>query len=179
MNEATVRRIVSETVQAAAAQIAAAAQAQNSEKSDNSGNSGSTTSSDQAARLGLPQFRLRDVGYFDPAPGPAVEVKDNQNVYHNVFSCTTRLRVKATTMRTSLLRQNLDSCLLDAAENWYTNELAHLSRIDLRNDINGVKEWCNALEARFRDSSSKSLATLEAIRYTVKDARSRRDPLDY
>ena len=85
MNEATVRRIVSETVQAAAAQIAAAAQAQNSEKSDNSGNSGSTTSPDPAARLGRPQFRHRDVGYFDPAPGPAIEVKDNHNVYHNVF----------------------------------------------------------------------------------------------
>ena len=82
-------------------------------------------------------------------------------------------------MNASLLRQNLDSCLLSAAENWYTNELAHLSRIDLRNDINGVKEWCNALEVRFRDSSSKSLATLAAIRYTVKDARSRRDPLNY
>lgn len=179
MNEATVRRIVSETLQAAAAQIAAAAQAQNSENSDNSDNIGSTTSLDPTARLGRPQFRPRDVGYFDPAPGPAIEVKDNHNVYHNVFSFTTRLRVKATTMNASLLRQNLDSCLLSAAENWYTNELAHLSRIDLRNDINGVKEWCNALEARFRDSSSKSLATLEAIRYTVKDARSRRDPLDY
>lgn len=124
MNEAIVRRIVSETVQAAAAHIAAAAQAQNSENSGNSGNSGSTTSPDPAARLERPQFRPREVEYFDPAPGPAIEANDNHNVYHNVFSFTTRLRVKATTMNASLLRPILDSCLLSAAENWYTNELA-------------------------------------------------------
>ena len=82
-------------------------------------------------------------------------------------------------MNASVLRQNLNTCLLGATENWYTNELAHLSRIGLRNDTNGVKEWCNTLEARFRDSLSKSLAALEAIRYTVRDARLRRDPLDY
>ena len=75
MNEATVRRIVSETVQAAAAQIAAAAQAQTSENSDNSGNSGSTTSPDPAARLERPQFRPHDVGYIDPAPGPAIQAR--------------------------------------------------------------------------------------------------------
>ena len=66
-----------------------------------------------------------------------------------------------------------------AAEHWYTNELAHPSRIGLRNDTDGVREWCDALEARFRDSSGKSLATLEAIRYSVKDARARRDPAEY
>ena len=82
-------------------------------------------------------------------------------------------------MDAGVLRQNLDACLLGAAENWYTNELAHLSRIGLRNDNDGVKEWCNALESRFRDSPSKSLTALENIRYTVKDTRSRRDPLDY
>ncbi len=127
-----------------------------------------------------PQFRPRDVGYFDPSSqGPAIEVKENHNVYHNVFSFTNRLRVKVTTIDAATLRQNVDSCLLGAAEHWYTNELTHISRVGLRNDPDGVKEWCDALEGRFRESPGKSLAALEAVRYTLKDARSRRDPAEY
>ena len=177
MDEATVRRIVNEAVQAAAAQFAATAAAANTNGAA-AGNP--ATPPEQAARVERPSsFRPRDVGYFDPGPGMPIEVKDNHNVYHNVFSFTNRLRVKATTMDSAVLRQNLDACLLGAAEHWYTNELAHLSRIGLRNDTDGVKEWCNALEARFRDSPGKSLATLEAVRYSVKDARARRDPAEY
>ena len=127
-----------------------------------------------------PAFRARDVGYFDPKPDvPAIEVKENHNIYHNVFSFTNRLRVKADTMDVALLRQNLDACLLGAAEQWYTNELSHVIRVGLRNDQNNLKEWCDALEARFRDSPGKSLSIVEAIRYTVRDVRARKDPADY
>ena len=108
-----------------------------------------------------------------------IEGKDNYNTYHNIFSFTNRVRVKATTMDPAALRQNLNACLLGAAEHWYINKLAHLSRIGLRNDTDGVKEWCDALKARFRDSPGKSLATLKAIRYSVKDTRARRDPAEY
>ena len=125
-------------------------------------------------------FRARDVGYFDPNPDvPAIEVKDNHNVYHNVYSFTNRLRVKVDTMDAALLRQNLDSCLLGTADSWYTNELSHVIRVGLKNDQNSVKEWCDALEARFRDSPGRSLSIVEAIRYTVKDVRARKDPSDY
>lgn len=127
-----------------------------------------------------PQFRPRDIGYFDPDPQAApVEVKETHNVYHNVFSFTNRLRVKATTMDPIMLRQNVESCLLGAADDWYTNQLTHISRVGLRNDPDGVKEWCDALEARFRDSPGKSLTLLESVRYTVRDARNKRDPADY
>ena len=107
----------------------------------------SATPVDQTTIRSL-QFRTRNIGYFEPSPGPAIVVKDNHNVYHNVFSFANRLRVKATTMDATLLRQNLDSYLLGAAGSWHTNELAHLSRIGLRNDINSVKEWC---EIRIHD----------------------------
>ena len=49
----------------------------------------------------------------------------------------------------------------------------------MRNDQNNLKEWCDALEARFRDSPGKSLSIVEAIRYTVRDVRARKDPADY
>lgn len=129
---------------------------------------------------GNTQFRPRDIGYFDPNPDvPPVEVKDTHNIYHNVFSFTNRLQVKAITMDKALLRQNIDSCLLGKADDWFTNQLSQLNRVGLRNDPTGVTEWCNALQARFRDSRGKSLSLLENIRYTVKDARNRRDPADY
>ena len=127
-----------------------------------------------------PAFRARDVGYFEPNPDvPAIDVKENHNVYHNVYSFTNRLRVKVDSMDAALLRQNLDSCLLGSVEQWYINELSHVFRVGLRNDQNGVKEWCDALETRFRDSPGRSLSIVEAIRYTVKDVRARKDPADY
>lgn len=70
------------------------------------------------------QFRPRDIGFFNPDPQVIpVESKNNYNIYHNVFSFTNRLRVKATSMDAAVLRQNLDACLLGAADNWYTNQL--------------------------------------------------------
>lgn len=125
-------------------------------------------------------FRPRDVGYFDPNPDILpVEAKDSHNIYHNVFSFTNRLRVKASTMDIATLRQNVDACLLGTADDWYTNQLDDLARSGLRNDPDGVNQWCRSLEARFRDSPGKSLALLESVRYTVRDAKNRRDPADY
>ena len=49
----------------------------------------------------------------------------------------------------------------------------------LRNDTNGINKWCNALEIRFRDSPSRLLLIVEAIRYIVKDVRVKKDPVDY
>lgn len=80
-------------------------------------------------------------------------------------------------MDATLLRQNIESCLLGAADDGYTNQLNHLSRVGLRSEANGVKEWCDALESRFRDSPGKSLTLLESIRYTVQDVRKAPDGL--
>ena len=127
-----------------------------------------------------PHFRPRDIGYFDPNSQTApIEVKDTYNTYHNVFSFINRLRVKASTINATLLRQNIELCLLEAADDWYANQLNHLSRLGLRNDANNVKEWCDALEARFRDSPGKSLTLVKLIRYIIKDARDKRDSADY
>ena len=77
------------------------------------------------------------------------------------------------------MRQNLDKCFLGAADTWYTHELSYLSRLGLQNDPDGVKEWCDALEARFRDSPGKSLSVLESVRYGIKEVRARKDPVDF
>ena len=173
MDEAALQRMINTAVQAAMA-----AQNQRGQTPGPTPPNGSSAAAEATPRQ--PQFRPRDVGYFDPDPQAApVEAKDTHNIYHNVFSFTNRLRVKATTMDNTLLRQNIESCLLGAADDWYTNQLTHLSRMGLRDSVNGVKLWCEALEGRFRDSPGKSLALLENIRYTVRDARNRKDPADY
>jgi len=62
-------------------------------------------------------FRPQTIGYFDPKSNVMpINVKDIYNVYHNVFSFTARLRVKATTIDVAILRQNIDIYLLSAAD---------------------------------------------------------------
>ena len=123
---------------------------------------------------------MRDVGYFDPnSDVDPVEVKNDKQIYHNVFAFTNRIRVKSTTMGAATLRENLESCLLGMADRWYTEELSHLTRVGLQNNNKDVKEWCKALETRFRDPPSRALAMLESLRYTINDVRRRKDPINY
>ncbi|KAL9576499.1 MAG: hypothetical protein Q9203_007735 [Teloschistes exilis] len=81
-------------------------------------------------------------------------------------------------MDANVLRDNLDACLLGGAETWYTSQLTEMSRSTLY-DGDGVERWCKYLEQCFKDSPGRSLAILEEVRYTVNDARNRKDPADY
>ena len=141
----------------------------------------SPTSGTREVQTAAEAFKPRDIGYFEPdAEQEAMETKENKAIYHNVWTFTTRLRVKASTPESAqALRQNLDACLLGKAERWYTQELNNLSRSGLRNNPNGINAWCEALEARFREAPGISLTKLESLRYTTRDARNRRDPEDY
>ena len=40
----------------------------------------------------------------------------------------------------SLYEKNLESCLLDMTDHWYTKKLSYLIRIDLQNNNKNVKE---------------------------------------
>ena len=127
-----------------------------------------------------PHFKARDLGYFEPDnEADPVENRDGKTIYHNVWSFTNRVRVKAASDSPETVRGNLDTCLLGKAERWYTEELNELSRTGLRNDPNGVQSWCDALETRFRESPGVSLARLETIKYTIRDVRARKDPEEY
>ncbi|KAI9878714.1 MAG: hypothetical protein M1830_010719 [Pleopsidium flavum] len=93
------------------------------------------------------------VGFFDPISDlntKLVEVRDSKKIYHNVLSFTDHIRLKATMMNTVTLRKDLETHLLGKADNWYTKELNHLSRLGLQS-VN-LEEWCKALENQFRDS---------------------------
>ena len=106
----------------------------------------STSTSSAAAQTA---FNPKLVGFLDPNPNkPSVEVKDNYNVFHNVFSFTQKLRVRATTPSATPLQQNVENCLLGSAERWFTEELNDLSRTGLRFSP-GIQVWCSTSESRF------------------------------
>ena len=82
-----------------------------------------------------PVFRARDIKYFDSnLDVPAIKVKENYNIYYNIFSFINRLRVKANTINIMILRQNLNTYLLDTAKQQYINKLLYIIRVSLRSN---------------------------------------------
>lgn len=96
-------------------------------------------------------------------------------MYHSVFSFTTCLRVKSADDDKSVAR-NLDQCLLGKAQRWYTEEISATTRAGLHTSID---LWCGELEARFRESPNIAQNRLEKARYTINDARARKDHEEY
>ena len=113
-------------------------------------------------------FRPWDISYFNPnSDVESVKVKENHQIYHNMFSFINCLQVKALTMNTALLRQNLNFCLLRKIDIWYTEKLTHLFWLGLRNNNNEIVKWCNALKVRFWDNSNRAQTALKTLQYTV------------
>ena len=150
----------------------------------NNGNVADHFGRDSTPASGLPttktEFRPKDIGFFEPNPeAPHVEIRDKVQVYHNVFSFTNRLRVKSQFHSPEILRNRMDECLLGKADTWYNQELSHLQRVGLHADTNGIHEWCQALENRFREPPRQSLIKLEKTTYTTQDVRDGKDPIAY
>jgi hypothetical protein len=128
----------------------------------------------------LPEFKAQDIRYFDPHEDkPPIVVKDKNTIYHNVFSFTNRIRVKAVFVNTVQIKQQLDECLLGRADTWYNQKLSHLQRVGLCSEETGVQEWCYQLESRFRPPQGKSLRTLKTIAYTIDDVCDGKELADY
>ncbi|KAG9233437.1 hypothetical protein BJ875DRAFT_45009 [Amylocarpus encephaloides] len=128
------------------------------------------------------RFRAQDLGYFEPDNDKRhSETVDGRMTYHNVFSFTSRLRTKTQGVTTGnwqgqIVATNLDQCLKGKAENWYTNEISVTTPAGLKTSID---LWCFELESRFRESPGVVLTKLERLRYTIRDARPRKDPEEY
>ena len=124
-------------------------------------------------------FDPKMVGFFKPDPDkPALEAKDSYNIYHNVYSFITKLKVRSALHVDPPLQNNVENCLLGAAERSFTEELNELSCSGLRYDPS-ITMWCTALEPRFKQSPNRTLATLEQLRFTVRDIRASQDPMTF
>ena len=88
-----------------------------------------------------PAFWAQDLGFFEPDnTKDLVEIKENHQIYYNVFTFTNRIQVKALTSRNPrILRKNLNTCLLGKAQSWFSEELNNMSWSELHNDPNGVE----------------------------------------
>ena len=105
--------------------------------------------------------------------------KDGKNYYRDVYIFTNRLRVVVLTRDAAKIRQNLDICLRGEAEQWWNIEVDEVICIGLIHHLNGVEQWCQALEKRFKTSSSEAFNKFNSVRFTVEDVRSRRSPAEY
>jgi len=144
-----------------------------------SGSSGSVNLNDNNSGEAC-NFCAKDVDMFNSNLNvDVVKVKNDRQIYHNIFSFINWVHVKATIMKPALLQQNLKSCLLEKTDWWYTEKLTHLTCVRLQNDNNDVEEWCKTLKARFRDSPSQALTMLEFLQFTVYNARCCCDPVNY
>jgi hypothetical protein len=53
----------------------------------------------------LPEFKAQDIGYFDPYKDkPPTVVKDKNTIYHNIFSFTNRICIKAIFVNTAQIK---------------------------------------------------------------------------
>ena len=106
------------------------------------------------------KFKIKNINYFDSdLDTKVVKIKKNKTIYYNVFVFTNRLRIKVTPENTSIFYKNFDFYLLSKANRWYTKEFNYLARLGLRNNPDGVTEWCGALERRFREIFKKNFST--------------------
>ncbi|KAA6407338.1 MAG: hypothetical protein FRX48_08886 [Lasallia pustulata] len=106
------------------------------------------------ARPRSAQWKPHDIGIFwpnIPASYSTGDVIDNgkEQYYRNVHSFIAQIQVTILTRDAAIMRQNLDLCLKGEAQDWWTNQLAHVTRVGIMSDNTSVEEWTKALEKQF------------------------------
>ena len=90
-----------------------------------------------------------------------------------------RIRDYAAIKGAFVIRTNLSTCLKGDASVWYLIILLNIERIGLRADENGVEEWYSTLMRRWKENTNVALGKLTNEKYTLSDARNRREPAEY
>ena len=126
-----------------------------------------------------------DIGFFDPHfngrsvdTAEAMEHSGKDTYYRDVFVFLDRIKDYAETRSPELVRQNLLSCLRGTALAWYTIELTAEAKTELRTGP-GIENWTARLQAWFRQQANRAMAIVACERYTLDDARRRREPRKY
>lgn len=81
--------------------------------------------------------------------------------------------------KNTFVKTNLNTTLQSATQSWYTAKLSNLEQSNLRSIANGIEAWCFFLTAHFKKLSRVALTKLTSEKYTVKDARNRKEPASY
>ena len=100
-------------------------------------------------------------------------MKNNYNIYHNVFSFTQRLWAIAVDEMVFIITKNLHFCLMNIVNSWYINELNDDSRRIYK--IGFIQQWCIVLKRWFKESANQALTKFHQVQYTIADVRKRWD----
>ena len=117
-----------------------------------------------------------EIVYFDPkyeGTGPVVNVGKSV-FYRDVYSFIDRLQDMAILRGHDKLQTVLPQCLRGAALIWHSTELTPMEKELLRTA--NLDSWYKYLTDRFKERTPLALAKMQASKYTMADARSRKDP---
>lgn len=196
MDEATVRRIVNEAVQAAAAQFAAtaataASQATRNQAADRSNAAGNLAAEGTDATVPVPitttsRWNANDLGFFDShydgktvhSGAPPIEHTGKDTYFRDVHLFLDRAKLFMPIKGAEMLRDNLWLSLRGTALSWWTSELSDTERriVTCGNDID---EWSKLLIKRFKQPSFVAIESLLKESYTLRDAAAKRESREF
>lgn len=126
-----------------------------------------------------------EVGFFDPmydgksaATGGPIEHTGKDTYFRDVNVFIERVKDMAEVKGAELVRQNLYTCFKGTALAWYTTVPTEDQKRLVKLGT-GVDEWARVLHKRFKESASSAMATITRERYTMEDARRKREPMEY
>ena len=100
-------------------------------------------------------------------------MKNNYNIYHNIFSFTQKLQAIVVNEMAFIVAKNLHFCLMNIVNNWYINKLNDDSRRIYK--IDSIQQWCIFLKKRFKKSVNQTLTKFHQIQYIIVNVRKRRN----
>ena len=116
-------------------------------------------------------FKIKNIEFLDSNPNVTqmIEIKNNYNIYHNVFLFTQRFWAIIIDEMIFIITKNLHFCLMKIVDSWYTNKLNDDSRRIYK--INFIQQWCIVLKERFKKPASQALTKFHQIQYIIADVR--------
>lgn len=125
------------------------------------------------------EWNTDDIGYFDPEfEGEGPVVSSGKSVYYrDVYAFVERLKDMLPIRGVDKLRTVIPQCLRGSALIWYSTELTERDKRLYRTAP--IEEWHDLLITRFKERTPLALIKMQAARYTMTDAKARKDPRAY
>ena len=135
----------------------------------NSNNNNSASTDD--ARISIRKWTCENIEFFDLSiENIALVVNVEKHVfYRNIYAFIDRLKDMIVHRKLDKLRNVISQCLREFVLIWHSTKLSDLKKNMLREAF--LQMWYNALIKRFKQRTSAILISIQASRYTMKDAR--------
>ena len=131
------------------------------------------------------RWNAAEIEFFDPlydeksaATENAIEHSEKDIYFRNVHVFIEKVKDMTQIKDDILIRNNLYSCLRDIALAWYTSNLSDDHKRLIKFDTE-IDEWIRILLKKFKQSFETVLATVIRKKYTMKDVKKRRKPVEY